>query len=583
MWDWHRLIPSRLDTLHAALGQSGIGHRHGPRTLSNECGDAHTDEVGTSTGRRVQRAHYAAITLLLAACSTGTSSGSTSMQVQVEQVTLDVSIGSKDGPTIATASFWIGADGTPRGTAFLKDAAEEVATAIALPAARNRLLIGEASDQVCAESYGGPDVATVTGSIGGHRVATSFNRANGCGLADWKLLEPLIGRPRWDVDRRVIQRDETSVEVRTGDLFSIELASNATTGYGWQSMIADEATLREVDHRYLATSTTLVGAGGYERFTYEATAPGDATLEYEYRRPSEPGATPAADTARFGVHISAPAPDGTSSATTTISMPSNSSDPSATVLPANEAGTLLIGFVGAVRSLHEGIQPLLAEAAGVSAGAVVPPSVSQHATEAVDQFYALPAMIPDVLNPALRAAAVDVLFALGRELAPFLFAPGWEPDGWEPWASGVEDAQVDVPETVAQLVDAASLHPATEPRDEGGADAAAFHGGLDVVLVRGFGHANFNTQPPWSVRWIGDLPADPTAPCFTDGHPPAGGAFADHLGGCAVLYYDTSDPATHDSELTSWLADPAAVPTFSGEVITIRWTNGEWVGIGSAE
>ncbi len=427
-------------------------------------------------GRGVRGGHYAVIALVLAGCSSGSSSGEASMQPPVEQVELEVSIGSTDGPTIATASYSVGSDGTPRGTAFLKDGAAAVAAAISAPAIRNRLLAGASPDMVCTETYGGPDMATVKGSIGGHPVATSFNRANGCGLADWQLLEPLIGRPRWDVDNRVFQRDETSVDVDIGDIFSIELASNATTGYAWESTIGDEAVLLEVDHRYLSPTTTQVGAGGYERFMYEAMASGDTTIEFEYRRPSEPATTLAKDTARFEVHVSAPpAAAGASSPSTTSPTPvtttGSTSETSWPALPVNAAGNTLTPFVEAVRALHEGVQPLLAEAATVSAGAMVPPSVSQHAAGAVEEFHALSAMISGGLHPAVRAAAVDVVFALGRELAPFLFAPGWESDGWDVWASGVEDALVDVPEAVAHLADAASLDPATEPEDPTGADS----------------------------------------------------------------------------------------------------------------
>ncbi len=426
-----------------------------------------------------------------------------------------------------------------------------------------------------------PDLATVTGSIAGHAVNTSFHRANGCGVADWDLLEPLIGRPRWDVDQRVVQPDEAGVEVGVGDRFSIELPSNASTGYVWEPTTMDAAVVREVDHRYLPPVTTLVGAGGYERFTYEADATGNTTLGFEYRRPSEPDAKPAADTARFEIQVFAdPMQTSTSSTSTTNSKP----EIAWASMPANDAGRMLNRFTESVRELHDGVQSLLAEAADVPVGGTAPPSVAQHSAGAVEQFYGLSAMIPDGLRPEVRIAAVDVLFALGREIAPFLFAPGWEYDGWDVWASGIEDAQVDLPETVARLADEASLHPDVVPVDPGSADAAAFHGGLDVLVVRGFGHANFDTQPPWSVRWIGGLPEDPTAiMCFVDGRPSSVGTFVEQVGGCAVLYYDTTDPATHDDELALWLEDPTSVPTYAGEVITIRWMNGGWTGIGSAE
>ena len=253
-------------------------------------------------------------------------------------------------------------------------------------------------------------------------------------------------------------------------------------------------------------------------------------------------------------------------------------------MPPNPAGGTLSSFVDAVQTLHLGVQSLIAAASSVPPGGPVPPAVEQQAAGAINQFEALQSMIAVGVDPAVRTAAVDVLFALGREHAPFLFAPGWESQGWEPWADGVGAAQIAVPETVRRLADLVTRHPLTANVDPAGAEAAAFAGGLGVLLVRGFGHANFDTQPPWSVRWIGGLPPGPAAPtCFVGGVVSTTGAFANQVGGCAVLYYDTADPAAHDAGLAAWLANPSSPPSFNGEVITVRWTNGVWTGEGSAE
>jgi hypothetical protein len=55
--------------------------------------------------------------------------------------------------------------------------------------------ISSNDDEVCAEVYGGPQEATVTGSIDGQSVDVSVDRANACGIADWEALEWLLGPP----------------------------------------------------------------------------------------------------------------------------------------------------------------------------------------------------------------------------------------------------------------------------------------------------------------------------------------------------------------------------------------------------
>ena len=501
---------------------------------------------------------------------------------------LVVTVGSYDGPTLATATLIVTPDGEIRGTGSLEvpDAAAAAVDAVTAPAGHDRLIDGEAAGQVCTEIFGGPDIATVTGTLDGADVATSLHRDNGCGITDWTLLEPLLGRPRWDVDTRVVQRDEAGLDITSGEQFTIELASNDTSGYAWVATIDDESVVAGVDHTSIDPSgsdqvSPAVGAGGWERFAYRAAAAGTTQLRFEYRRSFEPDAAPA-DTATFEIRVAdaTPTTDATLAPTdTTGTSPGNTWQ----AMPDTAAGRALGQFISAARMLHDGALSLIDEAAQLPAGATVSPSVSLHARGAVDEFHWVLGQIPLGLDPVVRSAAVDVVFALGREIAPFLFAPGWEFDGWDAWANGVAEARRDLPATVVALADAAAAHADVATRPPSGIDAAAVRGGLQVLVVRGFGHANFDTQPPWSVRWLGGLPTGDTSTCFIDGRPHAQGEFTPGVGGCAVLYYDTADPSVHDAELTTWLADPGSVPPFRGEVITIRWRDGDWLGIGSAE
>lgn len=70
--------------------------------------------------------------------------------------------------------------------------------ALADPAVVTRLVEGPPADQVCTEQYGGPDVATITGTIDDQPIDATIDRTNGCGIADWDdllvdLLPPALG------------------------------------------------------------------------------------------------------------------------------------------------------------------------------------------------------------------------------------------------------------------------------------------------------------------------------------------------------------------------------------------------------
>jgi Subtilisin inhibitor-like len=47
-------------------------------------------------------------------------------------------------------------------------------------------------DAVCTQIYGGPAVAVVTGEYRGKRIWARFRRRDGCEIARWKRLRPLL-------------------------------------------------------------------------------------------------------------------------------------------------------------------------------------------------------------------------------------------------------------------------------------------------------------------------------------------------------------------------------------------------------
>ena len=47
--------------------------------------------------------------------------------------------------------------------------------------------------KMCTQQYGGPQVAVVTGWFLGREVASQFSRTDGCEIARWRAMAPLLG------------------------------------------------------------------------------------------------------------------------------------------------------------------------------------------------------------------------------------------------------------------------------------------------------------------------------------------------------------------------------------------------------
>lgn len=48
---------------------------------------------------------------------------------------------------------------------------------------------------VCTQQYGGPEVAEISGSIGARTLQVTVTRSDGCGIAAWDALQPLLPPP----------------------------------------------------------------------------------------------------------------------------------------------------------------------------------------------------------------------------------------------------------------------------------------------------------------------------------------------------------------------------------------------------
>jgi len=86
------------------------------------------------------------------------------------------------------------------------------------------------------------------------------------------------------------------VEVKTGDVFTVALDSNATTGFSWteQAKIADGTILRQTGHEYITPRANddnkpVTGMSGIEEWWFTAGQAGITTATMSYSHPWEGG------------------------------------------------------------------------------------------------------------------------------------------------------------------------------------------------------------------------------------------------------------------------------------------------------
>lgn len=103
--------------------------------------------------------------------------------------TIDIVITHPDADDVTYTISCLGDTATIVGDVGLDDFA--ACDQLGQDAVRTRLLDGTPADQVCTEIYGGPDIATLTGTydgVDGPKVDTTIDRTNGCGIDEWDTL-----------------------------------------------------------------------------------------------------------------------------------------------------------------------------------------------------------------------------------------------------------------------------------------------------------------------------------------------------------------------------------------------------------
>ena len=84
------------------------------------------------------------------------------------------------------------------------------------------------------------------------------------------------------------------IEVPVGDILTLTLGSNPTTGFQWseEALISDAGILKQTSHEFVGPDSDPPpppGTPGQEVWTFEALKAGTATVSLEYSRPWEGG------------------------------------------------------------------------------------------------------------------------------------------------------------------------------------------------------------------------------------------------------------------------------------------------------
>jgi hypothetical protein len=152
------------------------------------CGGEQTVEAGSQATTTT-----APTTTTVVGDETTTTIGATPVN---GDISLTITVVSQGQP-LREATLTCG-EGTAAGTGYLADdaAAQAACQLLATNAsAVTRLADGREPGLMCTQQYGGPEEATVKGTIAGRRVNASVNRRDGCGIAEWNMLIPLLGSP----------------------------------------------------------------------------------------------------------------------------------------------------------------------------------------------------------------------------------------------------------------------------------------------------------------------------------------------------------------------------------------------------
>jgi LysM repeat protein len=122
----------------------------------------------------------------------GTAAPATAADATV-RLAVETSTGSVTTVLVPSAAT-LDCDQDVRGTGFLRKVAAPACAAVRTGAV-TAVATEHRRARICSEGYGGPQRATISGTVGRRRVDVTIDRTDGCGVDDWNRLVALLGNP----------------------------------------------------------------------------------------------------------------------------------------------------------------------------------------------------------------------------------------------------------------------------------------------------------------------------------------------------------------------------------------------------
>jgi len=154
--------------------------------LAAACGDsASTTDVGAGPAADGEQGSPAATAPTTTPPTTTTGLPLGAGPYPIADITVTVHPDGTDSAPYATYQLsCLGDTATVTGNA--SGSASSMCLALGQPGVRDLLLNGAPGDRICTEIYGGPDVATFTGTLDGDPVDFTADRVDGCSINDWE-------------------------------------------------------------------------------------------------------------------------------------------------------------------------------------------------------------------------------------------------------------------------------------------------------------------------------------------------------------------------------------------------------------